>query len=188
MDLGRHILQIADRYRADLGFPFIDWVNNAQSFFCLINFWDEVFRAAAGDTASTYTAVQDIRQDPDSPVYFVQNADQTKKIKIWHGLTDTGETDAAFFFGRYPDLDRPDPGGSSYSSTLEGIYVFEVSCDFDPSRLAAAGTMIAEFIAADTSTDAKQLELERSFETRFRSYFPLPELPEFDDEDDDAEG
>ena len=148
-----------------------------------------MFRLAAGPAADGFASVQHVTQDPASPLYFVQSGEETKKVKIWHGLTAAGEADVACFWGRCPDLDRPDPGGTSYSASREGVYVLEIASDFDPDRLAATAAMIRDFVTTDTGTDAQQRALEASFEERFRRHFPLPELdfdPD-DDEDDDAD-
>ncbi len=183
MQYDESLYAILDRYRQDPSFPFNDWVTSHHSFFCLINLWDEIFQLAHDVSEDTYTAVQDVTQDENSSVYFVRNADETKKIRIWHGLTEEGEPDVAFFWGRYPDLDKPDAGGQGYSATLEGVYMLEISCDFDRTRLLAAAVMLYDFIHTDLSTHAKQIALEESFEERFRRYFPLPEM---DFSDDDA--
>lgn len=177
------VAEIRARYAANSGFPYNDWTTNPQSFYSLISFWDEMFRLASDTLYDDYAAVQDATQDANSPIYFVQNAAKTKKIRLWHGLSAEGEPDVAFFWGRYPDLSKPDPGGRGYSKTLEGVYVFEIASDFEPDRLVAAGAMMHHFVHFDTSTHERQAELERKFEAWFRRYFPLPEIDLSDDED-----
>lgn len=176
------ILTILEGYQQEPGFPFADWTTSHHSLFRLINFWDDIFRQAAGALASDYVAAQEVTQDPFSPVWFVRNGSDTKKIRIWHGLDAGGKPDVAFFWGRYPDLSRPDPGGRSYSTTLEGVYMLEISCDFDRDRVLASAAMLREFTHADTGTAAAQAVLEDSFEDRFRRYFPLPEIAVEDDD------
>lgn len=178
------ILNIRDRYQTDPGFPFLAWAKDPRSFFCLINFWDEVFQVAAGEHAAEYRATQDLEHDAASPVYFVTNTNGTKKLRIWTGLVETGEPDVAFYFSRYPDLERPDADGQSYSSSREGVYMLEIACDFDSGRLVAASNMIYDFVRSDTSTEANLQVLDQTFEARFRAQFPLPEALPFDDEND----
>lgn len=169
------ILEIRDRYAREPRFPFYDWVKNAHDFYYLINFWDEVFKLSAGSLISQFKAYGDATQEPESALYFVINSEQTKKIRIWDVPATTEHPDVAFFFGRYPDLDRPN-SDSSYTTTKEGEYIFEVGCDFDPDRLTAAVKMMHEFIHADTSTNEKLNDLSASFESRFRHLFPLPQI------------
>lgn len=181
-ELDDRIDDLLTTYRGEPGFPFLDWTTNHHAFFRLINFWDQIFQLAAGRHAVEYKAEQEVTQDPFSPIYFVSNADGGKKICIWTGLTDDGQPDAAFFWGRYPDLDRPDPGGETYSSTLPDRYKLELACDFDATRVKACAQMIRAFTHADTSTAENQKLLESAFEAQFRDYFPLPK-PEFGEDD-----
>ncbi len=169
-------------YQQEPGFPFIDWTTNHHSFFRLINFWDEVFQISAGEKITDYVAAQKVAQDSFSPILFVRNANETKKIRIWHGLTTDGQPDVAFFWSRYPDMNRPDPGGRSYSTTLENVYMLEIACDFDINRLQASAAMIHDFIHSNTGTATAQAVLEQKFEDQFRPYFPVPEVF-FDDDD-----
>lgn len=180
--MNNSILTILEACRQEPGFPFADWTTSHHSFFRLINFWDDIFRQAAGTLAADYVAAQEVTQDPFSPVWFVRNGNDTKKIRIWHGLDADGEPDVAFFWGRYPDLSQPDPGGRSYSTTLEGVYMLEISCDFDRDRVLASAAMLHDFTHADTGNAEAQAVLERSFEDRFRRYFPLPEIVAEDDD------
>lgn len=176
MSLDSQIIALADRYRRDARFPFKDWVTDHHSFLCLITFWDEIFKLASGSLYESYRAVQDVRQEPTSALYFVQNADATKKIRIWHGYDDQGARDIAFFWSRYPDLSKPDLTGQGYSTALEGVYMLELAVDFDPKRLCQAGVMLHEFVHVDTATHEAQSQLEASFEDRFRPHFPIPEI------------
>lgn len=179
------ILNILDRYSLDGNFPFIDWPENPHSFYCLINFWDDVFRAVSGDAATTYRAAQDLEQSPESPVYFIISSDEKKKIRIWPGLTETGTIDVGFFFSRYPDLNKPDSDGRGYSSSLDGVYMLELACDFDKDRVLASAKMLHEFVFSDTSSEKALSSLEESYESRFRRYFPLPDLDFSDGDDED---
>lgn len=170
------MLEILDRYSQDGDFPFTDWLENPHSFCRLINFWDDVFRAVAGETAKTYRAAQDLEQSPDSPVYFIVSSDEKKKIRIWPGLTETGSIDVEFFFSRYPDLNKPNPDGRGYSSSLEGTYMLELACDFNKDRILASAEMLHKFVFGDTSSEKYIISLEESYENRFRRYFTLPTL------------
>ncbi|MEL7182041.1 MAG: hypothetical protein AAGK57_00195 [Pseudomonadota bacterium] len=175
-----YIDRLIKKYRQAPQFPFDDWAEDPVSFYALINFWDDVFRTAAGETASDYAAMQDVSMDEFSPLYDVGTAKRDRHITIRHAREGGGfllvskAGDADFRIEDIPIGALPDRSW------------LDVSSDMDRDRLCAVFEMIRDYVRTPLPDLGLAEDLDRQFVVRHRAAFRTKQDDPFEDYDEDG--
>ncbi|WP_411840265.1 hypothetical protein [Paracoccus sp. ME4] len=153
------------KYRQAPQFPFDDWAQDPVSFYALINLWDEVFRTAAGERASDYVAMQDVRMDEFSPLCDVVTAGRDRHVTIRHAQEGGG-------FLLVSKAGDPDfrPENISVGALPDRSWL-DVSSDLDRERLCAVFEMVRDYVRTPLPALGQAEELERGFIIRHRAVF-----------------
>ncbi|PZO65518.1 MAG: hypothetical protein DI498_09435 [Paracoccus denitrificans] len=168
------------KYRQAPQFPFDDWAESPVSFYALINLWDEVFRAAAGERASDYVAMQDVSMDEFSPLYDVVTAGRDRHVTIRHACEGGG----VLLVSKKGDTNfRPEdiPVGA-----LPDRSWLDVSCDLNQDRLCAVFEMIRDYVRTPLPELGMAEELERRFIIRHRTAFRTEQDDPFENYDENG--
>ncbi|HHL2459782.1 TPA: hypothetical protein ACQ30S_004119 [Yersinia enterocolitica] len=153
------------KYRKAPQFPFDDWAEDPVSFYALINLWDEMFRAAAGEMAFGYVAMQDVSMDEFSPLCDVVTARRDRHVTIRHAREGGG----FLLVSKAGDPDfRPEniPVGA-----LPDRSWLDVSSDLERDRLCAVFEIIRDYVHTPLPDLGLAEELERRFIIRHRAAF-----------------
>ena len=178
-----YIHRLLQKYQKYPGFPFDDWVQNAGSFYALINIWDEIFSVAAGEAKEKYKALGDAKQHPDSYIYQVCNSASRKKIRVTYSE----------YGGTFHVLSNVvDPGRENMNKYELGFVV-----DLERNRLVSCFNMIRYYVSNSIEGESDREDMDNFFIDSYGEYFgfedynpfnsPLFPITEFEAEDDDEE-
>ncbi|OKH88352.1 hypothetical protein [Thalassospira sp. TSL5-1] len=159
-----YIDRLLQKYQKYPGFPFDDWVQNAGSFYALINIWDEIFKASAGKLFADYVAYGDAQQDEYSFIYRVKHVKKNAVVWItpsWPALKTKIGGDGGILETVYPPEMQP----------RDDKYELNINSDLDRDRLVCFFEMIRHFIhnLPENSVDVERHN--KMYIERYGKYF-----------------
>jgi hypothetical protein len=183
MQASTYIDLLLRKYRQAPNFPFDDWTTNSVSFYALMNFWDELFRTAAGQLSDFYTANSDVKMEEFGFILDTGTRDKTRRVTI-----QPEREGGVFFIGTKRATDNYAPD-LLHLGELPDRSELGFATDLDCNRLIAAFEMIRTYTHTDLPTLDDAEALDRQFVETYKHLFGFPDFDPFagptpdDDED-----